>query len=347
MKKGIFKSKKLLVTLLLVAAIVAVIAVFASAEEENIPGLTFNASGDTITISKAVYAYPDATYTIGKHFENIPQTVSAWVYVPASATSSDVGTILGNTEGRLAESGLDFTIGAGSIPTISVQNKYKGIGSAGKNNLHYEVKFENSKVPTGEWTHVTFVYDNASGIASCYVNGVRKDHKYFYPSIDDEVLVNSFVLGGDNRELNHGYFKGGLGDVTVYSDVRSEAEIKADFGKRLDMTKADLDGDNVILYYDIDENDIGENIADESGNGYGAICEKMWITEAEMAKIRNSYGFSPAYSFAVVGDTQKATRFYPENLPGLYGYIVDNIANKNIKYSIGLGDSLVKTSKAL
>ena len=87
MKKGIFKSKKLLVTLLLVAAIVAVIAVFASAEEENIPGLTFNASGDTITISKAVYAYPDATYTIGKHFENIPQLNEAKCKVYATHQS--------------------------------------------------------------------------------------------------------------------------------------------------------------------------------------------------------------------------------------------------------------------
>ncbi|MBE6634868.1 MAG: hypothetical protein E7617_01530 [Ruminococcaceae bacterium] len=334
MKKNAFKSKRLLISLLLAAVVVSAVVVFASAADNKIPGLTFEFQNDKLTINKVEYAYPDATYVIQKHLEKMPQTVSAWVYIPSSVASSDVGAIIGNTEGRLSESGIDFTIGAGAVPTISVQKKYKG-----ENKLHYDVKFENAKVPTDQWAYVTFVYDNVSGIASCYINGSAvKESKYFNSSISEEVLTNGFVFGGDNRELNYGCFKGGLGDVAVYSDVRSESEILADYEKGLSMTKADLDTDNIILYYDVDENDIGKNITDDSGNGYDVLYEKTWISESEMEEMRKSYGFAPSYSFAVVGDTQKITRFYPQNLPYIYDYIVDNIDEKNIKYSIGLGD---------
>ena len=333
MQKSVFNSKKLLVILTLIAVIITAWAVVASAEEESIPGFVFEAYNDKLNINGVEYSYPDAAYVIQKRLDKIPQTVSAWVYVPSSVASSEVGAIIGNTEGRLSESGIDFTIGAGAVPTVSVQNKYKG-----ENKLHYDVRFENAKVPTDAWAYVTFVYDNASGIVSCYLNGALAETKYFYPAINEEILVNGFVFGGDNRELNHGYFKGGLGDVTVYSDVRSAAEIKADFEKGLAMTKEGLDKNGVILYYDVDENDIGKSITDDSGNGYDVLYEKTWISEAEMEEMRKSYGFTPAYSFAVVGDTQKTTRFYPENLPYIYDYIVDNAIGKNIKYSIGLGD---------
>ncbi len=340
MKKSVTKFKKLLVALLLITVIVAAIAVFASAEDQSIPGFTFEVYDDKLNIGNVEYTYPDATYVIPKRFDKIPETVSAWVYVPSSLTSSEVGAIIGNTEGRLSESGIDFTIGAGAVPTISVQNKYKG-----ENKLHYDVRFESAKVPADAWSYVTFVYDNESGVVSCYINGALGESKIFYPALDDEILVNGFVFGGDNRELNHGYFKGGLGDVTVYSDVRSAAEIKADFEKGLAMTKESLDKSDVILYYDVDENDIGKNITDDSGNGYDVLYEKTWISEAEMTEMRKSYGFTPSYSFAVVGDTQKTTRFYPENLPYIYDYIVNNAVEKNIIYSIGLGDITDKSGR--
>jgi len=339
MQKRVFKTKGLFAILMTVIVIISAITVSASAEEEQIPGFVFSSYED----KDADYKYPDASYTIEKRLDKIPQTVSAWIYVPSSLTSSEVGAIIGNSEGRLSESGIDFVIGSGAVPTISIQNKYKG-----DKKLHYDVKFEssNSIVPTDSWTYVTFVYDNASGIASCYINGTISECKYFYPAIDEEVLVNGFVLGGDNRELNHGYFKGGLGDVTLYSDVRTAEEIKSDFEKGREMTKADLDTDNVISYYDVDENDIGKNITDDSTNGYDVTCEKTWITEEEMKELRKSYGFTPSYSFAVVGDTQKITRFYPQNLPSIYDYIVKNIDSKNIKYSIGLGDITDKSGRA-
>ena len=45
-----------------------------------------------------------------------------------------------------------------------------------------------------------------------------------------------------------------------------------------------------------------------------------------------------AYSFCVVGDTQKVTRGYPDKLADLYDWITDNAEKKSIKYVFGLGD---------
>ena len=43
-------------------------------------------------------------------------------------------------------------------------------------------------------------------------------------------------------------------------------------------------------------------------------------------------------SFAIVGDIQTMTDYYPEQLPDLYKWIVDNKDSKNIVFSNTLGD---------
>ena len=45
-----------------------------------------------------------------------------------------------------------------------------------------------------------------------------------------------------------------------------------------------------------------------------------------------------AYSFCVVGDTQKVTRSNPDKLANIYDWIVDNTEERKIKYVFGLGD---------
>ncbi len=45
-----------------------------------------------------------------------------------------------------------------------------------------------------------------------------------------------------------------------------------------------------------------------------------------------------AYSFAVVGDTQKLVYMTPDKVPVLYDWIINNVESKKIKYVIGLGD---------
>jgi len=279
--------------------------------------------------------YPTATYDILQRLDKVPETVEAWVYVPTSVYSSRIGVILGNYSGYQKDSHINFELAANGIPRIQwwgeLNDDTTKVGQ-------YDIRFSSSVVPADTWTHLVFVYDNDSGVLSCYLNGELSETKYFYPSIPDSAIDCEYVLGGDNRNLNAQYFKGELGDISVYSDVRTAAEIKADYECGIAMTKDELDKDNCMLYFDLDENDTGKNITDDSGNGYDAFCSGTWLTEAEMEKIRESYGFDISYSFAVIGDTQYTTRKYPEHLPTIYKWIVNNKDNKNIKYAIGLGD---------
>ena len=335
MKRKVFNSKMLLVILLIMTVIITAVALVASAEEESIPGLVQTRETD----ANATKVYPDATYTVKGSLSEIPTTLEAWVYIPESLASSDAGVIFGNSAGRTSEDALNFEIAANRIPTIYTNDKT----GYGKNTI----SFENSALPKSSWVHLALVYDNESGVVSCYVNGALRESKYFYPTLSENILIHDFVLGGDQRELNTRYFKGGLGDVTVYSDVRSSAEIKADYEKGVGMTASKLDRESVILYYDIDESDKGNTILDESGNENHAVFNETWLTEEQMEDIRsNVFGFTPAYTFAVIGDTQKTVRMYPEVIPELYQWIVDNKTDKNIVYSIGLGDITDKSTEA-
>ena len=119
MKRNVFNSKKLLVLLLVMTVIVTAIALVASAEEENIPGLVQTQEQD----SNSTKVYPDATYMISGGLEALPTTLEAWVYIPESLVSGDAGVILGNSAARASEDALNFEIAANCIPTIYTNDK--------------------------------------------------------------------------------------------------------------------------------------------------------------------------------------------------------------------------------
>ena len=290
-------------------------------------GLTVDRYNDPETTAD----YPNAYYESNTKLDEIPETLEAWVYIPSYMSSSRVGVIMGNYSGfGDYDAHLNFEVYNNRVPRIQWYNH--------ANHAKYDIKFSNSALPVSEWVHLALIYDSESGVASCYVNGELSEEKYFYPALDGRVIDYPYCLAGDNRNLNTAYFKGALGDVTMYSDVRTADEIKADYQKGKEMTAANADLSDALCYYDIDKDDKCQDIKDESGNGKDMVYSKTWLSEAEMEEIRKSYGFDPAYSFAVIGDTQYTTRKYPENLPTLYKWIANNVEAKNIKYAIGLGD---------
>ena len=61
------------------------------------------------------------------------------------------------------------------------------------------------------------------------------------------------------------------------------------------------------------------------------ISKSYWFTEKEDVK-------DYAYSFAVVGDTQVLTEKYPNQLHGIYDWIIANKDSKKIAHVFGLGD---------
>ncbi|MBQ8380890.1 MAG: metallophosphoesterase, partial [Clostridia bacterium] len=328
------KSRKIILAISLVLLFSAVFTVlgYALGLDSANDGLTVRAqdeSGYDLPAKNAqiVTDYPADQYKLSKKLSAIPETLEAWVLIPASVGTSSAGPILGNYsfDNSYGEAFLNYEIASGRHPRIWWGDEFA------KN--HYDITFEGVTVPLDTWTHVTFVYDNDNGKVSCYLNGELAEEKYFYPAMDEGVLDYRFVLCGDQRMANSNYFKGALQDVAIFSDVRSATEIKSDYNG-VSKTEEDL-----LCYYDIDADDIGKNIKDETGNGNDIIYSKTWLSESEMQAIRDSRtDFEADYSFAVFGDTQMMTHYYANTLDPMYQWVVDNKEEKKIVYSIGLGD---------
>ncbi len=325
------KSRKLIsaliCALLLFTAIFAVSSFGATSAVSD--GLKVPKQDDSIydLVSSVALDYPQDSYEAKKKLESVPQTVEAWVFYPSTLKGAAAGPFFGNfnRENSYGEAFVNYEIHKNGNPRIWCADEFAY-------NL-YDITFTNTKIPNDTWTHVTFVYNNESGVVSCYINGILSEEKFFYPALMDSVTDFPFVLAGDQRTANSGYFKGELKDVAVFSDVRTADEIAKDY------VGVSYDEQGLLCYYDVDANDIGKNIKDETGNGYDLTYSKSWLSEEEMEEIRKSYGnFEADYSFAIFGDTQRITEDYPNLLGEMYQWVVDNKDEKNIVYSLGLGD---------
>lgn len=329
------KKRKILCLLLFVTVLLAfafAVNSFADAGAMN-EGLTIakqdDSKYDLVSSNASVLSdYAAESYTASKKLDKIPQTVEAWVYIPSSLGNASAGTIIGNyiSTTNYGEAHINYEIYTDSNPRIWWCDEF-GHGD-------YSIVFSNTKIAKDTWTHVSFVYNNDSGVASCYINGALSEEKYFYPSLDSGVTDFPFVLAGDNRNVNTNYFKGALKDVAMFSSARTAEEIASDY------IGVDYNESSLLCYYDIDSSDNGKNIIDETGNGYDLAYSKTWLSEAEMQQVREGYGadFKSDYSFAVFGDTQMITHYYPNLLGDMYDWVVENREAKNILYSIGLGD---------
>ena len=313
----------LTVMILLPMFSVFVLAVPAEASGDMSTGLTFTANSDSS---------PTEEYYSAKKFEEIPHTYSAWVYLPNNTTRH--GIILGSNHNLVRndlgyyDARMFFEIASGNKPRLFTTDQ---AGSSLGDHKFTTV------LPTAEWVYVTVVVDDEAQAVRLYVNGEHAETlTESYAPIDPTTFDYIAMLGGDHRVesniVNEHYFKGGLKDVHLYTDVRTEAEIAADYQNGPDLTDK-----NLFCAYDIDASDAGKDIVDLSGNGYDMLSSTMWLTEDEMAEIREAYA-DYEYSFVAVPDTQYTTEFYPENLAPIYDWIVANKDEKKIEYVFGLGD---------
>ena len=234
-------------------------------------------------IKTASTSHPEAFYVTEKRFEELPITYEAWVYVPKSVHSSRCGIILGNYNNAAKDVCVSFEIYKNGVPRIVF---------CAQDGTEHAFEFNNAAVPADKWTHVAIVYDTAANNIKCYLNGVLKQTLTGYGAIDSASFANAFGFAGDCRSGNAQYFKGALKSVTMFSDVRTAEEIKAD------MSAVDVNADGLLSHYDVSEASAGEDVKDKSPNGYDVQCVRTWFKEKEAV---TDY----AYSFCVVGDTQK------------------------------------------
>ena len=286
-----------------------------AAIDDDIVGITASANEEFADIGD----YGDDMWISNKSLSAVPHTIEAWVKLKADDKTNNI--IYGNYDGGLTVGYFNFGTKSGN-PRLNIMDD---------RGNQYDIIFSEVDARTGQWEHIAVTLDKETGIVSCYLNGDLKEVKYVYPDIDPNTIDRPFFVAGDGRRLNTSYYKNPIAGITVYSDVRTSEEIKAD------MEGADIYDANLLAAYDL-SNAQGKDVDDLSSNNVDLTYTSMWLSEEEMAQVRAEKSGDYAYSFAVIGDIQCTTKDNPDNLAPLYQWIADNKESKNIEYVIGLGD---------
>lgn len=251
-----------------------------------------------------------------KNLLQTPGTFEAWVKFPQD-TSGRGGVIL-SSYGDGAQKSISFEVFSGGAPRLywveSGDSKFDWV-------------FDTVNLYTGNWEHVAIVRNEAAGTMDCYLNGQLAESQSLGGSVGDLPLL-AYCLGGDHRSDNGQYCKGRIRSAAIYGDARTAEELLAD------MTGYGTE--DLLLHYAPDGTET-ETIADLSGNGRDLFASTRWFEEKEPV---TDY----AYSFMVIGDTQKVSYNDPNLFPYIYDYVVSNVSKKNVKFVMGLGDITEKSA---
>lgn len=313
--------KRIISLILSVLMLTSALSLFANAAD-NRSGITMER-----TETKGV-SHPVGYYTTEKRYDKMPITFEAWVYIPKSVYSQRGGIIIGNYQSFSKDDFVNFEIHTNGVPRLLIDDP---------SGTMHDYKFTQAVVPADKWTHVAIVYGTGTRSQQiyCYINGefkqASKVENWF--EANPEAIDNTVCLAGDYRSLNEQAFRGTLGDVWVYSDVRSEGEILADYQSGPDLSDTDL-----MLFYELSKAESKTDVPDKSGNGYDMSYYRLWLTEEEMKEIRTEDEYEYDYILAFLPDIQYMTQNYPKSLKTMIDYLVDNGKKMNIQYVIGLGD---------
>ena len=315
------KIRRIFAAILLAAMMLSAFTLTVSAADAR-TGITFK------YVKTNGVSHPEGYYFSEKRLERMPVTFEAWVYIPSSVHASRCGAILANYVSYSKDDFVNFEIHSKGVPRLVISEP---------NGTFHDYKFTGATVPADKWTHVAIVYGTGTNNKQlyCYIDGVlkQKTSTAVWFTANPEVVDNPLSLGGDFRSLNQQAFRGTLGDVAVYGDVRTPEEVLADSKGDPDLKDKDL-----MLFYDITSADTKKDIPDASGNGYDMTYYKMWLTESEMAAIRKKDEHEYTYSLAFIPDVQYMTQTYPHSLDPLFDYLLEKKEEKNIQYVLGLGD---------
>lgn len=306
------KNKKRLVVLASVTVtVLSVILLMALCIFPLAAGVDLTQSGRTFTELENM--------AMDKSFSEMPSTFEAWIKLPAGRTERS-GAVISNYRASYdwCDEGMSIEIHENGKPQLYIDNGEKV----------YDIKF-NANVATGEWVHLAITLDRESGVAECFVNGssVGTSSALANVNISNEVIAaRPLMIGGSYERYNPQYFKGEIGTVEIFADKRTASEISDDYTKGVANNEAGL-----LAKYDL-FGTASEKEIDLSGSGNN-LSDKMFLDSTEYTPVTDF-----AYSFAIVGDTQRVTELYPEHLPSIYRWIADNKDREKIQFVFGLGD---------
>lgn len=279
----------------------------------------------------------DSSWELETAPKAMPGTIEAWINV-----SSD------NTNTRLSVFG-NYGRGTNYIPSVELRLKMVTNADTGvvsyapvmdfiniRASINKSYHLNSAVINPGEWYHLSVARDSTAGKIYCYLNGVlvqTVNNAVF----DDFVIEDTYAVGGKLSTPNDTYFNGKIASIAVYSDCRTAEENNADYTATVDTKNIAAAVNNndtaLVAAYDLKVSSGTQRIENAKTNGT-ALIENMWVEADEP----DDY----AYSFAVVGDTQKAAEYDVLNgtnyTDGIYDYIINNAEDKKIVHTFGLGD---------
>lgn len=276
------------------------------------------------TTSKASLS-PDAGtfYKINDILENIPVTVEATVRIPSTLTTY-VGTVLSNYNGTATAGTYKLDVTAGGKPRIYL------VDANGNEIIHTFA----TDIRTDWWVHIAVTLDETANTAALYVDGKLAEtvsladfdsfelSSHLYIGMDSNLSLSS----SSNPYINP-FFEGRIKSLTIYSDVRTLDEISAD------MDSVSYEDSALLADYTFTDC-YGMHIDNGCSEKYN-LKNMGWLKEDQIEPL-DDY----AYSFAVIGDTQKVTYYYPDDFTKIYDWIIENAPDdkENIEFVLGLGD---------
>ena len=307
MKKN-FK-RALVLFLAVMMLLPSALAISVSAEE------TENTEAEAVT--EGISFAANRTYTLPSNVKNAPLTFEAVINVPKGAGRA--GVIMGNYSDNVDT--ICFEIYDNGRPRIYFK----------ENNVLTDYKFP-IDIRSDEYVHLAITVDTATKTATCYVNGepeatVTNDNLANYATYTP---AYSYMIGGDCRGGNGQYFKGKIKNVALYSDLRTESEIKSDASKNMNsLANADLSG--MMAGYDLTKG-IPAGLKDVSGNNNhldysDPEYDKELLSTGLTFSNSDAYKMGKPFASGDYPTTIEATLFLPKSVSQRGGTILGNYSS--------------------
>ena len=241
----------------------------AAASPVTLEGMTFPAN--------ELYEIPDSKLNVTKPEtgdEGI--TFEAEIYIPYSMRNKRSGVILGSYNGSTKIKDIGFEIesnGRVRLYTSHMGQVYfddDGGRSTAANSDATNVFTYMGGESEAKFLKIAVVINTTQKKASLYFNGVKVSEfdesdtavTFKYTS-GGFVTANNLCLGGDYRDGNSQNFKGSIKNLTLYSDVRTDAELLA--SGTASSYSVDSTDENLLLAYNL--NNKNAPLKDLSANG--------------------------------------------------------------------------------
>jgi len=215
--------------------------------------VTVNAvSGKSVDVSGSVLALDGSNdYATVRHdagLNNSVWTIETWFQTSSHTASGDsnIGRLISKAQGT---GGNQFSIymSQGKLNLVT-------------NGLDTSTVTTTDTYNDGAWHHVSGVYDGST--LKLYVDGdlVQQASVSGTPTLDTKDLnMGAFDDGSGATQ----FFNGKLDEVRVWTEARTDAEIRANYDQQLSGSEPNLEA-----YYRFDDDAIGTTARDQAGNGH-------------------------------------------------------------------------------